>query len=485
MAHEYQTIASAHQELHKKKVSSRELTQSYLDRIAERDAAVQSYLEVYHDQALADADHADQMFADGTAGILTGIPLGIKDIIMIKGETCTAGSKVLEGYRATYDAHVITQLKRRGAIFLGKTSLDEFAMGSSNENTTLKQTRNPWDTTRVPGGSSGGSAAAVAADLCIAALGTDTGGSVRQPAAFCGVVGMKPTYGRVSRYGVVAMTSSLDQVGPLTRTAEDAALLFNAIAGHDTHDATTRVTNPPIEMAKLSQSIKGMKIGVPQEFFIEGMDAEVRRLVEEAIVLIKGMGAQIVEVSLPLTKYALAVYQLVLTSEVSANLARYDGIRYGHTAEAERLIHMYEQSRAEGFGSEVKRRIMLGTFALSAGYHDQYYLQAQKVRALIQKEYQDMFKKVNCLVGPTTPSVAFKHGEKFNDPLLMYLSDIYTVPANIGGICAISLPAGYSQGLPVGVQCMAPAFGEQRLFQVAHQYQQMTDWHRQHPGLFD
>ncbi len=483
MAHEFQTISATSKALHAKEFSARELTQSYLDRIDSRDKEIQSYLDVFHTQALAAADAADKKLADGTAGTLTGMPLGIKDIIMIEGETCTAGSKILEGYQATYDAHVISQLKHSGSVFLGKTSLDEFAMGSSNENTELKQARNPWDTTRVPGGSSGGSAAAVAADLCIAALGTDTGGSVRQPAAFCGVVGMKPTYGRVSRHGVMAMTSSLDQVGPLTRSVEDATLLFNTIAGHDTHDATTRVTNPSVDIQKLAQPIKGMKIGLPKEFFVEGMDPQIRKLVEDAADQLRALGAEVIEVSLSLTQYALAVYQLTATSEISSNMARYDGMRYGHSVEAERLIDVYRQSRAEGFGSEVKRRIMLGTFALSAGYHDQYYVQAQKVRTLIQKEYTDIFKKVDCLIGPTTPSVAFVHGEKFNDPLLMYLSDIYTVPANIGGICAISVPGGYAGGLPVGVQFMAGAFAEQTLFQVAHQYEQATTWHTMHPDL--
>lgn len=485
MADRPTTIVAAHQALRNKSLSARELTQSYLDTIARRDGSIGAYIDVYRESALAEADIADQRFADGSATVLTGIPLALKDLIMVAGRRCTAGSKMLEHYSATYDATIVSKLKAAGAVLLGKTSLDEFAMGSSNENTEFSRTRNPWDTTRVPGGSSGGSAAAVAADECLAALGTDTGGSVRQPASFCGVVGLKPTYGRMSRHGVIAMTSSLDQIGPLTKTVADAALLFNALAGYDPLDATTGRDAAPVSMDALEQSVKGMAIGIPKEFFIEGMDPEVERGIAAACDTLKELGATLVEVSLPLTKYALAVYQLTVTSEVSSNLARYDGMRYGLSVRepGARLDDVYRQSRAQGFGSEVKRRVILGTFALSAGYQRRLYVQAQKVRSMISREFREVFAKVDALVSPTSPSVAFKQGEKQSDPLLMYLSDIYTVPANIGGICAISVPGGFAHGLPIGLQFMARQFDEATLFRLAHQYEQATTWHAQWPKL--
>ncbi|MDD5040077.1 MAG: Asp-tRNA(Asn)/Glu-tRNA(Gln) amidotransferase subunit GatA [Patescibacteria group bacterium] len=488
MKNENLTIAAAREKLRTRELSSVELTEFYLARIKKHDPTLHAYLRVDAENALRQAREADMRIQDGTAGPLCGIPIAIKDLICQKGSVTTAGSKTLQKYVAPYDAAVITKLRDAGAIFLGKTNLDEFAMGSSTENSAFAKTANPWDVARVPGGSSGGSAAAVAADLCVGALGTDTGGSIRQPASFCGTVGLKPTYGSVSRYGLMAMTSSLDQIGPLTKTVEDAASVLNAIAGKDPHDATTADT-VPVSIDSLKRGVKGMKIGVPREYFIEGMDPEIEAAVRAAIEKLKELGAAVVDVSLPLTKYALAVYQLTVTSEVSTNLARFDGIRYGYsamndkTASVKTLMEVYQKTRARGLGDEVKRRIILGTFALSAGYHDRYYVQAQKVRALIAKEFQGVFKEVDCLVTPTSPSIAFKLGEKFTDPLLMYLSDIYTVPANIGGICAISLPCGLSKGLPVGLQIIAKPFDEAALLRAAYAYEQATEWHTKRPPL--
>ena len=475
------TIEQAHQGLVGREFTSRELTQACLDAIKKRDNDVQAFLEVTSDLAIDQADAADERFKNGSKEVLNGIPIAIKDIILQKGIPATGGSKILENYVATYDATVIAKLKEAGAVFVGKTNLDEFAMGSSNENSAYKKTHNPWDLERVPGGSSGGSTAAVAAHMCLAALGTDTGGSVRQPASFCGTVGLKPTYGRVSRYGIMAMASSLDQVGPITKSVKDAAYLLQAIAGPDAQDSSSS-DQPDISLDSINNDIKGMKIGMPKEYFIEGMDFAIKRIVAKAIAKLKELGAEIVEVSLPLTKYALAVYQLTVTSEVSSNLARYDGIRYGHSSrDGDNLEKVYADSRAQGFGDEVKRRIMLGTYALSAGYYDQYYVQAQKVRVMIQKEFTEVFKKVDVLVSPTSPTVAFKLGEKFADPLTMYLSDIYTVPANIGGICAMSVPCGFSDGLPVGLQIMSKPFDEDTMLQVAYQYEQATEWHQKNP----
>lgn len=482
------TIEQAHGGLVKKEFTSVELTQACLKAIKRFDPRVNAFLSVFGESALKQAKEADQSIAQGSASILTGIPLAIKDNMLIDGTKTTAGSKILKNYTAIYDATVISRLKQQGAVFLGKTNLDEFAMGSSTENSAYFKTKNPWDLKRVPGGSSGGSAVAVASRMCLGALGSDTGSSTRQPASFCGVVGLKPTYGRVSRNGLIAMCSSLDQIGPITRSVRDNVILFNAIAGRDLLDSTT-VDAPPVDLAKMEQGIKGLKIGVPEEFFIEGMDEGVREAVEQSVSELEKFGAKAVKISLPLTKYALAVYQLTVTSEISANLARYDGIRYGLSevnglrSTGYSLKDVYAKSRAAGFGDEVKRRIMLGTFALSAGYYDQYYRKAQQVRQLIVRQFQDVFKKVDCLVAPTAPSVAFKLGEKFNDPLMMYLSDIYTAPANIAGICAISIPCGFSNKMPVGLQVMTKAFDEQTLFQVARQYEQATKWNEQKPKL--
>jgi len=480
------TIEHAHQGLAKKEFSSVELTQACLDSIKSVDGKIHAFLEVIEDLALEQAKEADKKIANSKCDILTGIPISVKDIILIDGIKATGGSKILENYSATYDATVIEKLKELGAVFLGKVNLDEFAMGSSTENSAFERTRNPWDLERVPGGSSGGSAAAVAADMCLASLGSDTAGSVRQPASFCGVVGLKPTYGRVSRFGLMAMTSSLDQIGPLTKSVKDAAFLFKGIEGHDKNDSTT-YKKQDIIVGNIEKQIKGMKIGVPKEYFIKGMDSEVQKKVEDAIEKLKELGAEIINISLPLTKYALAVYYITATSEISANLARYDGIRYGHSVAsgqkpvASNLMEVYAKSKAGGFGSEAKRRIILGTFSLSAGYYDQYYIKAQKVRALIRKEFEQAFKKVDCLVAPTAPTVAFKLGEKFEDPLTMYLSDIYTVPANIGGICSVSFPCGFSKGLPVGLQIMAKPFAEETILGVAYNYEQATDKKKKKP----
>ena len=478
-------IDEAAKGLQEKKFSASELVDSCFRQIKKYDGEIESFLELSKDSAIKQAKEADKKIADGNNSILTGIPLSIKDIILIKDVKATGGSKILENYKATYDATVIKKLRADGSIFLGKVNLDEFAMGSSTENSAFKKTNNPWDKERVPGGSSGGSTASVAADMCLGSLGTDTGGSIRQPASFCGVVGLKPTYGRVSRYGVMPMTSSLDQVGPITKTVKDSAILFNSIAGIDPNDSTTN-RKDNININNISKDIKGLKIGLPKEYFIEGMDPEVQKSIDQAVKQFEDLGAKVVEVSLPLTKYALAVYYIMASSEISSNLAKYDGIRYGNSVtneNAENLLDVYMESRAKGLGSEAKRRIMMGTYSLSSGYYDQYYVKAQKVRILIQKEFENIFKKVDCLISPTTPSTAFKIGEKFEDPLMMYLSDIYTVPANIGGICAISLPAGISNNLPIGLQVMGKSFDEETILQVAYNFENATDWHKQSPKL--
>ncbi|MBU0598588.1 Asp-tRNA(Asn)/Glu-tRNA(Gln) amidotransferase subunit GatA [Patescibacteria group bacterium] len=476
------TINEARQGLDKKEFTSLELTQACLKAAKEINPKVKALLQITDDLAMQQAKKADQEIKKGQVGLFTGLPIVLKDNMLLKNTITTGGSKILENYKATYNATVVDKLNNAGVIFIGKANLDEFAMGSSTENSAFDKTRNPWDLDRVPGGSSGGSAAAVAADMCIAALGSDTASSIRQPASFCGIVGLKPTYGRVSRYGLIAMTSSLDQIGPLTKNTEDTLSLFNLIQGQDKKDATTYKTKP-VDIKCLMNDIKGVKIGMPKEYFIEGMDAEVREIVKQAIKKLEDLGAEVTEISMPLTKYALAVYQIMATSEIATNLARYDGIRYGLSAKEPTLQKVYGQSKAQGFGNEAKRRIILGTFALSAGYYDQYYVKAQKLRVLIKKEFEQVFKKVDCLVTPTTPSVAFKLGEKYEDPLTMYLSDIYTVPANIGGVCAISIPCGFDQGLPVGLQIIAKPFDEQMLFRVANNYEQATDWHKQKPEI--
>ncbi len=456
-----------------------------LRRIREVDGSVKAYVSVTEDLALSQADAADGRISRGEALPLTGVPVCVKDVICTKGIRTTCGSRMLENFVPPYDAFVAQRLLEAGAVIVGKANMDEFAMGSSTENSAFFPTRNPWDLERVPGGSSGGSAAAAAAGECAVALGSDTGGSIRQPAAFCGVVGLKPTYGRVSRFGLVAFASSLDQIGPLTRDVEDAALVLNCIGGYDPCDSTSA----DVEMAdfrlSLKRDLEGMRIGVPKEYLPDEMDASVRERVEEALAIMESLGATIDrDISLPTTPYALAVYYIIAPSEAMANLARYDGVKYGYSfQEGEGMWDNMERTRQYGFGDEVKRRIMLGPFALSAGYYDAYYLKAQKVRTLIRREFDQAFARCDALVTPVTPTPAFRIGEKVDDPYAMYLSDIFTLPANIAGIPGISVPAGFCDGLPVGVQVLAKPFDEGSLFRVAYAYEQATDWHKAHPPL--
>lgn len=465
------TIKQASAGIRQKKFSVTELVSDSLGAIKAQNKELNAYLEVF-DDAIGQAKKADEMLA-GQKGLpeLFGVPLAVKDNILIEGKRCTASSKILENYVATYDATVIRKLKDAGAIFLGKTNLDEFAMGVSTENSAFGPTKNPHDSARVPGGSSGGSAAAVAAHLCVGALGSDTGGSIRQPAAFCGAVGLKPTYGTVSRHGLIAMASSLDQIGPIVKSVEDAALLFDAIKGKDIFDSTTARTSYKNTELNL-EDLKGVRIGIPKEYFIKGLDAEVEKVIRTALKKTEEAGAELMEITLPHMPYALAAYYIIVPSEVSANLARFDGIRYGYQHPAESLYEAYALSRKEAFGSEVKRRIMLGTYALSAGYYDAYYLKAQKVRQLVREDFVKAFEKVDIIAGPTTPGPAFKIGEKTDDPIKMYLEDIYTVAVNLAGIPGLSLPAGKvmpeGRPLPVGLQLLAPWFGEEKLLSVGH-----------------
>jgi len=458
------------------------------------DNDVKAYLTLTPEVALEQAAAADAAItAARRAGtladlpILTGIPLAIKDVISIEGVPLTAGSKILEGYIPPYDATVIEKLTAAGAVILGKTNTDEFAMGSSTENSAYFTTRNPWDLDRVPGGSSGGSAAAVAADECLAALGTDTGGSVRQPAALCGVVGVKPTYGRVSRYGLAAFASSLDQIGTLAKDVTDAAILLNAIAGYDPRDSTSVDVSVPDYLAEVRgqrSEVGGLRVGVPKEYFVGGIQPEVEAAVRKAIHVLADLGAEVHEIGLPHTDLALPVYYLIAPAEASANLARYDGIRYGLSVADQTLWDTYRQTRGQGFGPEVKRRIMLGTYALSAGYYDAYYLKAQQVRTLIRHDFDVALSQVDLIACPTTPTTAFRIGEKADDPLSMYLSDIFTLSVNLAGICGLSLPCGYDDaGLPIGLQLIAGAFGEETILRAAYAYEQATDWHKRKPKL--
>jgi aspartyl-tRNA(Asn)/glutamyl-tRNA(Gln) amidotransferase subunit A len=458
------TIKEAHEGLVAKKFTSVELTEVCLAEIKKLNKKLNVFITVTEQEALEQAEVVDKKIAHGgKIGILEGVPMALKDNILVKDIRATSGSKILENYVASYDATVAKKLKAAGAVILGKTNMDEFAMGASTETSYFGPTKNPHDPTRVPGGSSGGSAAAVAANMCIYALGSDTGGSVRQPASFCGVTGLKPTYGAVSRYGLMAMASSLDQIGPITKSAEDAQIVFDIIRGKDGMDSTT-VEN---KNKKGKIDIKKLKIGIPKEYFVAGMDSAVEKVVREAIEKLKKAGAKIVEVSLPHAKYALAVYYLIVPAEVSANMARYDGVRYGYqTKKSKTLLETYLKTRAEGFGDEVKRRIMLGTYTLSAGYYDAYYLQAQKMRTLIRQDFEKVFKEVDCLVMPTSPTTAFKIGEKINDPLMMYLSDVFTVSANVAGLPAISVPCGEVKKLPVGLQIMGKWFDEETILEL-------------------
>jgi len=484
MSFSQMSIRQLQQALREGKTSAVELTRACLARIAATDGRVNAFVTVCDETALAAAAEADRQLAAGQAGPLTGIPIAVKDIFNTAGVRTSCGSRILENYIAPYDATAFAKLREQGAILLGKLNMDEFAMGSSNENSANGPVANPWDLERVPGGSSGGSAAALAAGQTFATLGTDTGGSIRQPASFCGVVGLKPTYGRVSRYGVIAYASSLDQVGPLAHFVEDAALMLGAIAGYDPADSTSVDCPVPDYLAGLDAGVKGMKIGLPREYFIEGLDPAIKQAVEAAIEVYRGLGAEIVEVSLPHTDYAVACYYLIAMAEASSNLARYDGVRYGVRQQAEGgLTGMYEQTRAAGFGDEVKRRIMLGTYALSSGYYDAYYLKAQKVRTLIREDFLKAFKEVDLLLTPVAPTAAFKLGEKTDDPLQMYLSDIFTIPVNLAGTCALSLPCGMDGQLPIGLQLIGQPFDEVRILQAAKAYEAETDWHKQRAPL--
>ncbi|MEM7144359.1 MAG: Asp-tRNA(Asn)/Glu-tRNA(Gln) amidotransferase subunit GatA [Verrucomicrobiota bacterium] len=460
-------------------LTPREAVQSLLDRIEAVDGKVGAYLSVDAETALAEADAAD------TSLPLGGLPIGIKDVINVKGQPCSCASKLLhDHYTAPYDATVITKLREAGAIPLGRINMDEFAMGSSTENSGIQTTRNPWDLDRIPGGSSGGSAAAVAANTAFATLGSDTGGSIRQPASHCGIVGLKPSYGRVSRYGLVAFASSLDQIGPMTKSTADAALLLNAIAGADQQDSTCVDEPVPDYTAALQGDLKGIRLGLPKEYFIDGIDPQVESAVNDAVKKLEELGAEVIEVSLPHSEPAIAVYYVIATAEASANLARFDGVRYGkRTDDPADIISLYKDTREEGFGTEVKRRIILGTYVLSSGYYDAYYLRAQKVRTLIRQDFTEAFEKVDALVAPTSPTPAFKIGEKTDDPLQMYLADIFTIAANLAGICGLSLPCGLATSesgthLPIGLQLLGKPFGEETLLRIANTYEQNTDWVR-------
>jgi aspartyl-tRNA(Asn)/glutamyl-tRNA(Gln) amidotransferase subunit A len=469
--------------LRRGEISPSETLQALEERINAVDPEIGSYLVHDFATAMSEAKKADVSLPLG------GIPIAIKDLINVEGQQCSCASKILRGYCAPYSATVIEKLRGHGAIPFGRMNMDEFAMGSSTENSSAQVTRNPWDLSRVPGGSSGGSAAAVAADIAFGALGTDTGGSIRQPAALSGIVGFKPSYGRVSRFGLVAFASSLDQIGPLTKTVHDSALLMNAIAGHDSHDSTSLNAPVPDYTKNLGRDLKGIRIGLPKEYMIEGVDPVVKSAVIAAVKQLGELGAEIVEVSLPHTDYAISVYYILATAEASANLARFDGVRYGHRAEnVSSLFDHYARTRAEGFGAEVKRRIILGTYVLSSGYYDAYYLRAQKVRELIRQDFGRAFEKVEALVSPTSPSPAFKLGEKMSDPLQMYLADIFTNAANLAGICGISIPCGFAEPesgkkLPIGLQLLGKALDESRIFQIAHAYEQSTDWHKARPVI--
>jgi aspartyl-tRNA(Asn)/glutamyl-tRNA(Gln) amidotransferase subunit A len=473
------SIHELHRNLKAKLVSSVEATKVLLARIEAVEPQIGSFITVTPEQALADAESADRRIAAGSMDVLTGIPLALKDIFLTEGVRTTCGSRILNNFVPPYSATSWEKLKERGVVLLGKLNQDEFAMGSSNESSAFGNVRNPWDLTRIPGGSSGGSAAAVAARQATATLGTDTGGSIRQPASHCGCVGLKPTYGRVSRYGVIAYASSLDQVGPLTGDVTDCAIMLGALAGHDPKDSTSVNTPVPDYVAALTGTVKGLRIGLPREYFITGLDPDVQAAMDAAIETYRRLGAEFVDISLPHTDYAVATYYLIATAEASSNLARYDGVRFGHRAEdASGLLDMYTKSRSQGFGAEVKRRIMLGTYALSSGYYDAYYVKAQKVRTLIMQDFIRAFEGVDLILTPVAPTPAFKIGEKLDDPLQMYLSDIFTIPVNLAGTCALSVPAGFSaSGLPIGLQLIGRPFDEETILRAAHAFEQATEWH--------
>jgi len=478
------TISELSELLEQGECTSVEIVNDVLAAIDAHDGKIGAYLTIDRAAALAQAAAADQARVAGKKGALLGIPLAIKDLLNVKDQPCTCSSKIIEGYIAPYDATAIAKLREAGAVFLGRVNMDEFAMGSSTESSAFKKTRNPWNTDHVPGGSSGGSAASVAADEAVAALGSDTGGSIRQPAAFCGCVGLKPTYGMISRYGLTAFASSLDQIGPITKTVKDSAILLTAMAGKDEMDSTS-IDLPVPDFAKAltdDHSLKGMKLGLPEEYFVDGMDAELAMSVYEAVEHCRRLGAEIVKVSLPHSKYAIAVYYIIATAEASANLARFDGIRYGLRKDGADPIELYGKTRAAGFGPEVKRRIILGTYVLSSGYYDAYYLRAQKVRTLIRNDFTEAFKQCDAILAPVTPTPAYRIGEKTADPLKMYLDDILTTPVNLAGICGLSVPCGFSSsGLPIGLQILGDSFKEANILKVGHAYEQTTDWHQRKP----
>jgi aspartyl-tRNA(Asn)/glutamyl-tRNA(Gln) amidotransferase subunit A len=478
------TIHEAHELLRKKEISSQDLTRAILDRINAVDEAVGAYITVDGEMAMAQAKIADKKISEGSIRPITGIPIALKDLICTKGLLTTCGSKILEKFIPPYDATVVKKLRRENAIIVGKLNMDEFAMGSSNEYSGFKLTRNPWDLTRIPGGSSGGAAAAIAADMCIGALGSDTGGSIRQPASHCGVVGLKPTYGRVSRFGLVAFASSLDQIGPISKNVTDSAILMNIISGYDASDSTSVPEDVPDYTSFLENGLKGMVAGIPKEYTeTQGLDPDVSTAVENAVRKIRDLGAECVEISLPHSEYVVAAYYIIAPSEASSNLARYDGVKYGYRdKEKTYLMDMYKSTRSKGFGPEVQRRILLGTYSLSAGYYDAYYGKASQVRTLIIDDFKKAFNTCDVILSPVAPTPAFKIGEKVDDPLTMYLSDIFTLSANLAGIPGISIPCGFSsEGLPVGFQIMARHFDEGKLFKVAYNFEKATDFHTKKP----
>jgi len=479
------TIHEAHELLAKGEVTSVELTSAVFDRIEQIEDKVGAYITLVKDRAMAEAKAADEIIRQGKGGRLTGVPLAIKDLLCTQGIKTTCGSKILENFVPPYNSTVVDKLKRAYAVIVGKTNMDEFGMGSSTEHSALTATRNPWDLTRIPGGSSGGSAAAVAADECIGAIGTDTGGSIRQPACHCGVVGLKPTYGCVSRFGLVAFASSLDQIGPITKDVTDCAILMNEICGYDPNDSTSVPRDAPDYTEALQEGLKGFVVGIPKEYFSAGLDDDVANAVNDAIKVIKGLGATRKTVSLPHTEHAVVVYYLIAPAEASSNLARYDGVRYGFRDKgAGELIEMYRDTRSKGFGPEVQRRIIIGTYALSAGYYDAYYGKASQVRTLIMQDFNQAFETCDVLLSPAAPTPAFKLGEKLDDPLAMYLSDIFTLPASLAGIAGISVPCGFSKkGLPIGLQILSKHFDEEKLIKVAYNFEQATDFRTKRPNL--
>ena len=479
------TIHELKEKLKRREISARELTLEFIKRIERVEKDIHSFITLTKDDALKQAEDIDNKIKGGKDLPLLGIPLAIKDLICIRGVRTTCGSKILSNYVPPYDATVIKKLRDSGAVFLGKLNMDEFAMGSSTETSHFGATRNPWNLDVIPGGSSGGSAASVSADECAGSLGSDTGGSIRQPASMCGITGLKPTYGRVSRFGLVAFASSLDQIGPMTKDVTDTAILMNVISGRDPFDSTSADVPVPDFTKSLLNNVKGLKIGIPKEYFVEGMDGDVEKSVKGAIELFKKLGAEIKEVSLPHTDYAVSTYYVIAPAEASSNLARYDGVKYGYrTDNSKNLLSMYKKTREEGFGAEVKRRIMLGTYTLSSGYYDAYYLKAQKVRTLIKKDFDDAFKNCDILITPTAPTPAFKIGEKFDNPIQMYLSDIFTISVNLAGVPAISIPCGFSKdGLPIGLQIIGRHFDEETIIRAAYTFEQNTDYHTKKPKI--